>query len=181
MTKEINMVESCSAYEEINDFPFALLDKSKHDRESFDCGVEPLNQYIKQYARQHMQKNISRTIVFYNPDGDKKLKSIVGFVTVKTAKIYVDLSGKGETGVLLTEAVKIGRLAVDVNYQKKGFGQDLLLTVLRWIYEEIKEKQPDKPVVIVVDAKDGAIEFYKKYGFSQVKENDANQLYTILE
>lgn len=175
MKKEKNMVESCSAYE------FALLDKSKHDRESFDCGVEPLNQYIKQYARQHMQNNISKTIVFYNPDGDKKLKSIVGFVTVKTEEVYVDLSGKGETGALLTEAIKIGRLAVDVNYQKKGFGRDLLLTVLGWIYEEIKEKKPDKPVIIVVDAKDGAIEFYKKYGFFQLKENDANLLYTILK
>lgn len=181
MNQKTNMVESCSAYEKINDFPFALLDKSNHDRESFDCGAEPLNQYIKQYARQHMQNNISKTIVYYNPDGDKKLKPIVGFVTVKTEEVYVDLSGKGETGVLLTEAIKIGRLAVDVNYQKKGFGRDLLLTVLGWIYEGIKEKEPDKPVVIVVDAKDGAIEFYKKYGFFQLKENDENQLYTILK
>ena len=39
MKKVTNMVESCSVYEEINDFPFALLDKSNHDRESFDCGV----------------------------------------------------------------------------------------------------------------------------------------------
>ena len=88
MNQETNMVESCSAYEEINDFPFALLDKSNHDRESFDCGVEPLNQYIKQYARQHMQNNISKTIVFYNPDGDKKLKPIVGFVTVDLLRKY---------------------------------------------------------------------------------------------
>ena len=55
------------------------------------------------------------------------------------------------------------------------------LAVMEKTEEEIKEKEPDKSVVIVVDAKDGAIEFYKKYGFSQLKENDANQLYTILE
>jgi hypothetical protein len=32
-----------------------------HDRRNFDCGVEPLNRYFQQIARQHIAKGISKT------------------------------------------------------------------------------------------------------------------------
>ncbi len=36
------------------------LDK-RHDRTSFDCGVEPLNDYLKKYALQNQKKDAART------------------------------------------------------------------------------------------------------------------------
>ena len=34
-----------------------------HDRDGFDCGSEPLNLFLKQTARQHAERGISRTFV----------------------------------------------------------------------------------------------------------------------
>ena len=42
---------------------FVELDKSFHDRDSFDCGELELNQFIKTQAAKHMQAGISRTMV----------------------------------------------------------------------------------------------------------------------
>ncbi len=42
---------------------FVELSKSKHDRDSFDCGEQELNTFIKTQAAKHMQAGISRTMV----------------------------------------------------------------------------------------------------------------------
>ena len=42
---------------------FEESSKTKHDRNSFDCGEHELNQFIKTQAAKHMQANISRTMV----------------------------------------------------------------------------------------------------------------------
>jgi hypothetical protein len=41
---------------------FVELDKSVHDRDSFDCGETELNTFIKKQAAKHMHAGISRTI-----------------------------------------------------------------------------------------------------------------------
>src|SRR5258708_23722317 len=42
--------------------PVALLE-SGHDRSQFDCGIEPLNIYLKQYGLQNQRKGIVRNYV----------------------------------------------------------------------------------------------------------------------
>ena len=42
---------------------FKELDKSLHDRASFDCGEKELNDFIQTQAAKHMQAGISRTMV----------------------------------------------------------------------------------------------------------------------
>ena len=37
--------------------PVVLLE-SRHDRSHFDCGVEPLNAYLKQFAMQNQRKGM---------------------------------------------------------------------------------------------------------------------------
>ena len=39
------------------------LDKTKHDRNRFDCGVAPLNHYLQLMAGQQAKKDNSRTFV----------------------------------------------------------------------------------------------------------------------
>lgn len=42
---------------------FVELDKSTHDRDSFDCGETELNELIQKFAAKHMHAGISRTMV----------------------------------------------------------------------------------------------------------------------
>ena len=42
---------------------FVELDKTIHDRTSFDCGESELNDFIQKYAAKHMEAGISTTMV----------------------------------------------------------------------------------------------------------------------
>ena len=41
----------------------APLDKKKHDRKRFDCGVAPLNNYLRVMANQQAAKDNTRTFI----------------------------------------------------------------------------------------------------------------------
>ena len=47
----------------MSDYSSVVLLEAGHDRGHFDCGVEPLNAYLKQYALQNQKKGIVRNYV----------------------------------------------------------------------------------------------------------------------
>lgn len=47
-----------------------------HDRSSFDCGVEPLNDYLKRYALQNQKRDAARTYVVTSGE------QVVGYYTL---------------------------------------------------------------------------------------------------
>jgi len=57
---------------------------SLHNRVDFDCGNAQLNAYLKQIARQHNDKGLSRTFVLIN---DKQPDVILGFFTLSICEI----------------------------------------------------------------------------------------------
>ncbi len=149
-----------------------LLDKSKHDRNRFNCGIEPLNNYLKVMASQQAKKDNTRTFVLEHAN-DNSL--IVGFYTLTMTPIDLsalpaNLQKKHHSS---TSGGLIARLAVDEQYKGKGFGEWLLIDALRKLV--IASDSVAFPVVIV-DAKDGAKYFYEKFGFSAFKDTE-NKLF----
>ena len=63
------------------------LDVKQHNRNSFDCGVEALNNYLKLTANQQSNKDNSRTYILEDNENDN---FIIGFYTLTMANI--DLS-----------------------------------------------------------------------------------------
>ncbi|MDO6636354.1 GNAT family N-acetyltransferase [Pseudoalteromonas carrageenovora] len=136
---------------------------TEHDKKSFDCGVQPLNNYLKTISGQHEKKHLARTFVL----SDGKVPSkIIGFYTL--AMMSIDQSSlppemvkklpKGNLNCSL-----LGRLAIDIQYQGQGHGEFLLIDAIRNSY--IASLSVPTPM-LVVDAKDDkAKEFYEKYGF----------------
>jgi hypothetical protein len=63
--------------------PFAVeeLNARPHDRPGFDCGVEPLNRYLKTLAAQHRSKGIATSFVLIQTD-QRALLSEVRFQIV---------------------------------------------------------------------------------------------------
>jgi len=55
------------------------LDKKKHDRQRFDCGVDPLNNYLKVMANQQAAKNNTRTFIL---EDDSNSAYIIGYYTL---------------------------------------------------------------------------------------------------
>ena len=143
----------------------------KEDMESFDCGVEALNDFFKKYAIQNDKKNIGKTFVCSNE------KEIVGFYTLSNAQIaFNDLSGSLTKGLpkYPIPCIRIARLAVDKKYQNGGNGSFLLRDALLRI---VNLSFQTGIYFVIVDAKESSKSFYEHYGF--IKLNDADMTYLM--
>jgi GNAT superfamily N-acetyltransferase len=132
----------------------------QHDRNSFASGVEPLDRYFRSQAGQDARKNMAAPFVLVLPDG-----AIGGYYTlsatgVKLAEFPADITRKLPRYPLVP-ATLLGRLAVDQNYQGRGYGRFLLADALyRAAWSEIAS------FAVIVDAKDdGARRFYERESF----------------
>ena len=153
------------------------LDKAKHDRNRFDSGIVALNNYFKVMASQQAKKDNTRTFVLE----DKQCpEHIIGFYTLTmTAINLLDLPIKlQKKHHNVTSGGLIARLAVDHRYKGQGFGEWLLVDALKKLL--IASETIAFPIVIV-DAKDGAENFYEKYGFTSFKDADNKLFITIAD
>ena len=152
-----------------------LLDKSRHDRLSFDCGVEPLNHYLRLMASQQARRDNSRTFVVEDAE---QPGCVMGFYTLTMTLLDVSAlpAGLRKKHVSATSAGLIARLAVDRRYQGRGLGEWLLVDALRKLLEA--SDRVGFPVV-VVDAKDGVRGFYEKFGFMGFADEGGKLFMTV--
>jgi predicted GNAT family N-acyltransferase len=141
---------------------FLSLQK-KHNRIEFDCGNDELNQYLRKYAKQNDQKGISKTFVATQAATST---TIDGYYTLSTSTISFesvtdDIARKLPNYPI--PAVLIGRLAVDLNCQGEGLGEELLINALNRIVQISEEVGI---YAVRVDAtNERAKQFYLKYEF----------------
>ena len=131
-----------------------------HDRHGFDCGVEALNRYLRQTARQHQEKGIARTYVL-SEDGQK----IAGFFTLTFCQVEGAILPGAFSKKLPHQipAMRLGRLAVSIDRQRQGIGHILLSGALRMVG---RAETIAGGVGLFVDAKDeAAASFYAQFGF----------------
>lgn len=153
------------------------LNKATHDRQQFDCGVESLNNYLKVMASQQSQKDNTRTFVLVEEQNSAR---IIGYYTLTMTPI--DLSAlpdklqkkhhNASSGGL------IARLAIDKRYAKQGNGEWLLIDALNRL---LQASETVAFPVVIVDAKDGAIGFYEKFGFTPFLDSTNKLFLTIAD
>jgi len=138
-----------------------LLDKSKHNRKRFDCGVDALNNYLQLMANQQSSRDNSRTFVL---EDENNSQYIIGYYTLTMISIDFSLLPHNiqKRHQHASSSGLIARLAVDKRYAKQGYGEFLLIDALSKL---VKASNIVAFPLIVVDAKDGALDFYKKFGF----------------
>lgn len=141
---------------------------SSHDRQGFDCGNENLNQFLRQTARQHIQKGISRTFVLVDRE---QPQVIVGFFTlslceVRAEKLPPRWSKKYPPKV---PGVKLARLAVAKARQRQGIGQILMVEAMQ---RAVTIANNAGVIGLFVDAKDkAAAGYYERYGFVRLEDS----------
>lgn len=138
------------------------LDK-QHDREPFDCGVEPLNRYLKQQARQDLEKRVAAPFVLVEPHGTV----VRGYYTLSASVIALNDLPERQKKKLPRYAqlpvTLIGRLARDKSINTKGVGEFLLMDALR---RSLEHAAQIAAMAVVVDAKDDSAEsFYRHFDF----------------
>ncbi|GAD89727.1 putative acetyltransferase [Vibrio halioticoli NBRC 102217] len=152
-----------------------LLDKAKHNRNRFNCGSEALNNYLKVMASQQAKKDNTRTFVLQDENDNTH---IIGFYTL--TMIPIDLKALPDKLQKKHQPSSSGgliaRLAVDERYKGKGFGEWLLIDALRKL---LAASDSVAFPVVIVDAKDGATQFYERYGFTPFQDADNKLFITI--
>jgi ribosomal protein S18 acetylase RimI-like enzyme len=146
------------------------LSKS-HDRESFDCGSEPLNLFLRQTARQHAERGISKTFVLVE-DEVSEPKIIFGYFTLNICQIKSEVLPEPAGRRLPRDvaAVKLGRLAVAKHLQRRGIGKLLLVAAMQKVIDVF---QTAGGIGLFVDAKDQAAKhYYERFGFVPLSSND---------
>lgn len=137
---------------------------STHDRTSFDCGVQRLNEYLQRTARQHIEKNLAMTYVLVE-EAAVAPRRIAGFFTICICEMRNENLPAAWARKLPQRipAVRLGRLGVALNQQGSGLGRTLLVEAVRRVAIVVGVAGG---AGLVVDAKDEAVAaFYAKFGF----------------
>lgn len=145
-----------------------LLDET-HDRRAFDCGSDPLNLFVRQVAKQHLKRGISRTFVLVSADSEAP-KPILGFFSLSACEGDASDLPPSVAKKLPRKipAVRLGRLAVSKSAQGKGLGSGLLGLAMR---KTALSAEFIGVAGMFVDAKDeGAARFYQRFGFEPLPD-----------
>jgi len=133
----------------------------QHNRKTFDCGVDELNQFLRHQARQKAAKQISKTYVACKaaePTNIMGYHTLTGYsVTTPPAhKIY-------EKYPHPLNAVKLARLAVACSCQKQHLGEKLLVDA---IYRTVLVAEQISAIGLYADPMTPeVIPFYQQYDF----------------
>ena len=151
-------------------YRFEPLDKNRHDRASFSCGAEALDNYLKKQAGQDVEKRVAAVFIATD-DGT----TIAGYYTLSQYSIQ---AGEFPAAALkqlklprypALPATLIGRLARATSHKGRGLGELLLMSALE---RALAASRGIASIAVVVDAKDeAAIKFYASYGFIRLPEH----------
>ena len=140
-----------------------LLDKNRHNRAAFDCGVPELNNYLQLMAHQHATRNNTRTFVLEDATSPSTIKAFYT-LTMCTMDLSALPQALQKKHAHCDSAGLIARLAVDKHYTGQRLGEWMLLDAL---FKLLQASDMVGFPLVVVDAKQGAKSFYTKYGFRE--------------
>lgn len=135
------------------------------DFSSFDSGDADLNDFVQNDARRLERCDVTR--VYIAAAGAKAvgyLALLADTIVLKSnERKHLDLTRQDSKNV---PAVKVGRLAVDLQFQRRGVGEALM----RIAYQiAISTRRPLGCRLLTVDAYPASEEFYVKLGFIRNK------------
>ena len=163
--------------EEIKDNYYFETLTSKHDLSDFDCGDEELNDFLKNDAlpQQNAKLNVTKLIMCEG--------KIIGFASILTDTLMIrkirDIEVKSDIIEKLNlnsdknsiAGVKIGRLAIDKQFTRKGLGSHILRNII-YSLKKISEKNIGFRFIIV-EGYAKALNFYiVKNGFDNLEKDD---------
>lgn len=145
-------------------FRFEMLGDG-HDRGAFHCGEDALNRYFQTQVTQDIRRRITNCFVIVEAATGK----VAAYYTLSAASIpLVDLPADEVRRLPrypTLPAVRIGRLAVDRRFQRRGLGELMLINAVHRTAQDSAAA-----FAMLVDAKnEDAVAFYRRYGFRPVE------------
>lgn len=146
-----------------------------HDTASFDCGVPPLNEYLRRYALLNHQNRSARTYIALRGN------CLAGYYTLAAGSVSRDevpsrvAHGLGQYPVPIT---LVARLAVDNSEKGTGLGRGLLRDA---VLRALQTSELVGSRAIVTHAKNEAAKaFYMRFDFVPSPTNELH-LYLLMK
>ena len=149
------------------DLQIVLLGK---DRDSFSCGVESLDRYLKTQAGQDVRRKANAVFILSETSQPAQ---VLGYYTLCALAIshgdVPEAARKHVPRYPLVSATLIGRLAVAKHRQGQRLGAVLLADALRRAFDSASTVGSS---MVIVDALDEtAASFYSEYGFVRLPDS----------
>lgn len=131
--------------------------------ERFDCGDEPLNNYLRRHAWANQQK--SSIGVTYVAVDEGAPRTVIGYFTLATASVPRDAFPKKYVRGLPPYAlplILLARLAVDRRFSGKGLGHALVSEAFK---VALRVADDVGCRCIITDAYRDKIDWYARFGF----------------
>lgn len=145
-----------------------LLLAGNHDRQAFDCGRHELNDWLRQVARQHQDKGLSKTFVAIRESEPARIYGYYALTLAELENRHLPDAWRKKLPRRIP-GVRLGRLAVDKAFQGKGLGELLLVDALTRAQRIFIEAGG---IGLFVDAIDKqAAAYYLRYGFAAAPDN----------
>ncbi|PCI96422.1 MAG: GNAT family N-acetyltransferase [Alphaproteobacteria bacterium] len=143
---------------------FVELNKSVHNRKSFDCGTEELNTFLQQFAVRHRDAGISKTMVLTSKDDEGAICAYYTLSHTEIERQSLPQSLAKKLPHYPIPVMLIAQLAVNKKSQGHGLGKISLICALQHAHE-VNLHLPS--YAVIVDALDDEVQgFYEPYGFS---------------
>lgn len=152
-----------------------LLDPERHDRDSFSCGVETVDNYFRKTANKLARAGNARVYVMTTENGD-----VIGFYALNAHSVdFTELPSRyartrPSHGAI--PAAFISMIGVDQRYAGQGYGGDLLADALLRIVQAADRIGIAVVILDVLD--DGNPDhvarrktLYLRYGFQALPSN----------
>lgn len=155
-------------------YDIQLLDKRRHNREAFDCGVPQQTLFLRTQAVNHArgQGNVGVTFVLVDLTAGldmRGLLTIIGFYTLSSFAVEVGqapLSVQARKGLPHFPRIPctlLGQLGVDLRFRGQGFGENLVIDAA---LRAIEAARTVASYALVVEANSPeAAAFYDHLGF----------------
>jgi predicted GNAT family N-acyltransferase len=147
-----------------------------HDLESFDCGEQSLNDYLRLHALENTSRKLGVTYVAL-PETNGR---VIAYYTLSSAQIDRETIPNRLSRSLPrypVPAIRIGRLAADLSTRGTGIGGSMLVDAL---YRSLAISESIGAYLVIVDAlNEGARSFYERFGFDTFLDNPLQLFMTM--
>lgn len=149
---------------------------AQHNRAAFRSTSREITHYFRRYALANSEARIAAAWVLL----DTSEQRIIGFYTLSSASIALTSLPAAFAEQLPRYPVPVallGRMGVDRQYERRGFGRQLVVDALLRVYQQ----NVLAVYAMIVDPKDDAREFYtRNFGFLPLAD-DHTRLFLPLQ
>jgi GNAT superfamily N-acetyltransferase len=152
------------------------LDRNKHDRAAFSCGVDRVDNFLKKTASRHQDEEYTRVYVACLDDGNE----VIGYYAVNSHAIDVGTLHEKERKKLpypTVPAIYVSVVGVHSQHQGKGLGTRVMGHAFQRCLD-VADKIG--AYVVVLDAlNERAAKFYRELGFIDLPNHELRMIMRI--